>query len=34
VGQEITVVVLRESRFHVIKVRPLDRYDLLRPAGK
>ncbi|MEK7204468.1 MAG: S1C family serine protease [candidate division NC10 bacterium] len=33
VGQEITVVVLRESRFHVIKVRPLDRYDLLRPAG-
>jgi S1-C subfamily serine protease len=34
VGQEITVVVLREARFHVIKVRPLDRYDLLRPAGK
>ena len=34
VGQEITVVVLREARFHIIKVRPLDRYDLLRPAGK
>jgi S1-C subfamily serine protease len=33
VGQEITVVVLRESRFHVIKVRPVDRYDLLRTSG-
>jgi S1-C subfamily serine protease len=33
VGQEISVVVLRESRFHVITVRPVDRYDLLRPAG-
>lgn len=33
VGQEISVVVLRESRFHVIKVRPIDRYDLLRPTG-
>lgn len=33
VGQEITVVVLRESRFHVITVRPVDRYDLLRTPG-
>jgi S1-C subfamily serine protease len=33
VGQELTLVVLRESRFHVIKVRPVDRYDLLRPVG-
>ncbi len=33
VGQEITIVVLRESRFHVIKVRPVDRYELLRATG-
>ena len=33
VGQEISVVVLRESRFHAIKVRPIDRYDMVRPTG-
>lgn len=34
VGQEITLVVLRESRFHVITVRPADRYQFFRATGK
>ncbi|MFI5339090.1 MAG: S1C family serine protease [Candidatus Methylomirabilales bacterium] len=33
-GQEVSLVILRESRFQVITVRPIDRYELLRPAGK
>ena len=34
IGQEVSLVVLRESRFQVITVRPVDRYQLLRPTGK
>jgi S1-C subfamily serine protease len=34
VGQEITLVVVRESRFHVITVRPVDRYESLQMPGK
>ena len=34
VGQEITVVVVRESRFHPITVRPADRYRFFRTTGK
>jgi S1-C subfamily serine protease len=34
VGQEVTIVVLRESRFHVITLRPIDRYRLLSLPGK
>jgi S1-C subfamily serine protease len=33
-GQEVSLVILRESRFQVITVRPIDRYELLRPTGK
>ncbi len=34
IGQEVSLLVLRESRFQVITVRPIDRYLLLPPAGK
>jgi S1-C subfamily serine protease len=34
VGQDVTLVVLRESRFQVITVRPVDRYRLFRLPGK
>jgi S1-C subfamily serine protease len=34
VGQEVTIVVLRESRFHVITLRPIDRYRLLSLPGE
>lgn len=34
VGQEITVVVVRESRFHPITVVPADRYQFFRTTGK
>jgi len=30
VGQELSIVVLRESKFQVISVRPIDRHNLLR----
>lgn len=33
VGQEITLVVLRESRFQAIAVRPVDRYQFFRTTG-
>ncbi|MBI4839899.1 MAG: serine protease [candidate division NC10 bacterium] len=33
VGQEITLVVLRESRFQAITVRPVDRYQFIRITG-
>ncbi len=33
VGQEITIVVLRESRFQVIAVRPIDRYQFFRTGN-
>jgi S1-C subfamily serine protease len=33
IGQDVTVVVLRESRFHVITVRPTDRYRFFRTTG-
>jgi S1-C subfamily serine protease len=33
-GQDVTLVVLRESRFQVITVRPVDRYSLFRLPGK
>jgi len=33
VGQEITLVVLRELRFQVIAVRPIDRYHFFRTTG-
>ncbi len=34
VGQEVSLVVLRESTFLVLTVRPIDRYQLLRTTGK
>jgi len=34
VGQEVTIVVLRESKFQVISVRGIDRRTPLRPPGK
>lgn len=34
VGQEVTLLIRRESRFQVITVRPVDRYQLLRTTGK
>lgn len=34
VGQEVIVVVVRESRFHAIAVRPADRYRFFRTTGK
>jgi S1-C subfamily serine protease len=33
-GEQVTMVVLRESRFQVIPVRPVDRYELLRTTEK
>lgn len=33
VGQELSILVLRESRFHVIKVRTVDRHSLFRKPG-
>lgn len=34
VGQEITVVVMRGSRFEALVVRPADRYQFFRTTGK
>lgn len=34
VGQELTVVVLRGSRFQAISVRPADRYQFFRTTGQ
>ena len=34
VGQELTLVVLRGSRFEAIRVRPVDRYQFFRTTGK
>lgn len=34
VGQELTVVVLRGSRFEAITVRPADRYQFFRTTGQ
>ena len=34
IGEEVSLLIMRESRFQVITVRPIDRYQLLRPAGK
>ncbi len=34
VGQEVTLVVRRGSRFEAITVRPADRYQVFRAAGK
>jgi S1-C subfamily serine protease len=34
IGKEVTIVVLRESRFHVITLRPIDRHQLLSTPGK
>lgn len=34
IGREITLVVLRESRFHVISLRPIDRHQLLSTNEK
>ena len=34
VGQEITLVVVRESRFHAITLRPADRYRFFRTTSK
>jgi S1-C subfamily serine protease len=34
IGEEVSLLVLRESRFQVITVRPIDRYQLLPPEGK
>ncbi len=34
IGQDVNLLIMRESRFQVITVRPIDRYQLLPPAGK
>ena len=34
IGEDVSLVVLRESRFQIITVRPVDRYQLLPPTGK
>jgi len=34
IGEEVSLLIMRESRFQVITVRPIDRYQLLRPMGK
>ncbi|MBI3015599.1 MAG: serine protease [Candidatus Tectomicrobia bacterium] len=34
IGQEITLVVLRQSRFQVITLRPVDRYQFFRAPEK
>lgn len=34
VGQELTVVVVRDTRFHAITVRPADRYRFFRTTDK
>ena len=34
IGQEVSLVVLRESRFQVITVRPVDRYQFIHMPGK
>lgn len=34
IGDEVTLLVLRESRFQVITVRPIDRSQPLPPGGK
>jgi len=34
VGEEITVVVVRDARFHAITVRPADRYRFFRTTGR
>lgn len=34
IGQEISVVVVRDSRFHAITVRPADRYQFFRTTGR
>ncbi len=34
VGQEVRIVVLRDSRFEVVTVRRIDRNDLLAPRRK
>lgn len=34
VGQELTLVVLRGSRFEAIRVRPADRYQFFRTTGQ
>ena len=34
VGQEVTVVVVRDARFHAITVRPADRYRFFRTTWK
>jgi S1-C subfamily serine protease len=33
-GEEVAIVVLRENRLEVLKLRPVDRYDLLRRDGR
>jgi S1-C subfamily serine protease len=33
-GQDVSLLIVRESRFQVITVRPIDRYELLSPTGK
>lgn len=30
-GEELTILVLRENRFHAVKLRPIDRYKMLAP---
>jgi S1-C subfamily serine protease len=34
VGQEITIVVVREGQFHAVTVRPADRYRVFRTTGQ
>ena len=34
IGEDVSLIVLRESRFQIITVRPMDRSQLLRPSAK
>jgi hypothetical protein len=34
VGQEVQLVVVRESGFEAVSVRPADRYRVFRTSGK
>ena len=34
VGQEVRILVMRQSRFEVVTLRSINRYDLLAPRGK
>lgn len=33
-GEDVTLVVLRDARFYAVTVHPVDRYEFVRPTGK